>query len=172
MIAYGIGFVPEDRKTSGLALTMSGQQNITLPILRRMGWSLFGSGQFETDTASSAAHKAGVKGSLSARVAALSGGNQQKLLLARWLAAESSDFSSTSRLVASMSAPSRKSTLSFARSAPNAGPARYHLAREISELRGLCDRILVMCRGRLAREHAPTDSEANILAARLGIIRP
>jgi ABC-type sugar transport system ATPase subunit len=48
------------------------------------------------------------------------------------------------------------------------GAAAVVVAREIAELRGLCDRILVMSRGRMVADFSPSESEESILAAAVG----
>ena len=84
----GVGFVPEDRKRHGLVLSMRALENVTLPTLRsiaRAGWLRGGA---ERDLATDAFARLGVRTpDLGALTAGLSGGNQQKLVLAKWLAA-------------------------------------------------------------------------------------
>jgi ABC-type sugar transport system ATPase subunit len=84
----GVGFVPEDRKRHGLVLSMRALENVTLPTLRslaRAGWLRGGA---ERDLAADAFARLGVRTpDLGALTAGLSGGNQQKLVLAKWLAA-------------------------------------------------------------------------------------
>ena len=89
-IALGIGLVPEDRKRQGLVLGESGAHNTTLPILRRLSRALFVRRREEETLASTFFSTLRVRTpSLAAPVAGLSGGNQQKVVLARWLAANS-----------------------------------------------------------------------------------
>ncbi|HEY7372877.1 MAG TPA: sugar ABC transporter ATP-binding protein [Polyangia bacterium] len=84
----GVGFVPEDRKRHGLVLSLRALENVTLPTLRslaRAGWLRGGA---ERALASDAFARLGVRTpNLDAVTAGLSGGNQQKLVLAKWLAA-------------------------------------------------------------------------------------
>jgi len=168
MIARGIGFIPEDRKAEGLLLDLDGRANISLPILRRLapnGW--IGSVR-EKQVADDAAREAGVRGSLDAPVRALSGGNQQKVLLARWLAAGANVFL-MNQPTRGVDVGSKSEIYSLVRKqCANEGKAAIVVAREITELQGFCDRILVMSRGRLVAECSPDDSEENILAAALG----
>ena len=86
----GIGFVPEDRKLEGLVLSMSSLANVTLPLLdaissrswiRRRDERALGRKYFERLRVKIASADAPATG--------LAGGNQQNLVLARWLAAES-----------------------------------------------------------------------------------
>lgn len=88
MMQQGIGLVPEDRKRHGLVLSMNARENISLPILERLarlGW--IQSAQ-ERALAQEYFERLCVRASgLDAPSAGLSGGNQQKLVLAKWLAA-------------------------------------------------------------------------------------
>jgi ABC-type sugar transport system ATPase subunit len=84
----GVGFVPEDRKRHGLVLSLRALENVTLPTLRslaRAGWLRGGA---ERELAADAFARLRVRTpDLGAVTAGLSGGNQQKLVLAKWLAA-------------------------------------------------------------------------------------
>lgn len=88
-MALGLGLVPEDRKRHGLVLSMNARENITLPILNRLaalGWVR----QREEDRLARRYFdlmRVRAPGP-EAAAAGLSGGNQQKLVLARWLAAK------------------------------------------------------------------------------------
>jgi ABC-type sugar transport system ATPase subunit len=87
-MALGIGLVPEDRKRQGLVLGMSARANVTLPLLARPQLSRLGfvRGRAETDLAWASFQQLRVRAPDVDFVAAgLSGGNQQKLVLARWL---------------------------------------------------------------------------------------
>jgi ABC-type sugar transport system ATPase subunit len=168
MISAGVGFVPEDRKSEGLILEMTSSHNITLPILRCL--SRFGlvSGERDRRKAAQAAAAAGVRGELSASVRSLSGGNQQKLVLARWLAAESSILL-LNQPTRGVDVGSKSEIYSLIRETCEAqGRAALVVSREIKELQGLCDRILVMSKGRLVAEHRPGDTEEAILSSAVG----
>jgi len=88
-IALGIGLVPEDRQRQGLVPGASVLHNITLPILRQLARGGWVRRAAERSTGSAYHERLRVKGALDATVAGLSGGNQQKVVLARWLAARS-----------------------------------------------------------------------------------
>jgi ABC-type sugar transport system ATPase subunit len=88
-LALGIGLIPEDRKRHGLILPMSAVANISMPILERLarlGWVMRGR---ERTMARGFFDRMSVRApGLDTAVAALSGGNQQKIVLAKWLAAQ------------------------------------------------------------------------------------
>jgi ABC-type sugar transport system ATPase subunit len=86
----GIGLVPEDRKRQGLVLSMSALGNTTLAILQTLARLSFIRHRSERALAASYFERLQVRASgLDAATAGLSGGNQQKLVLAKWLAARS-----------------------------------------------------------------------------------
>jgi ABC-type sugar transport system ATPase subunit len=88
-IALGIGLVPEDRKRQGLVLSMDVLNNATLSILPRLAKLGFITRAFEQQAASPYFSRLRVKTPrLDTLVAALSGGNQQKVVLTKWMAAE------------------------------------------------------------------------------------
>jgi ABC-type sugar transport system ATPase subunit len=87
-LARGLGYVPEDRKKQGLVLGLSVLENTTLPILKRLARLSFVDRKAERTLAREQGERLRVKTpSLDAAVAGLSGGNQQKVVLAKWLAA-------------------------------------------------------------------------------------
>ena len=87
-LGRGLGYVPEDRKKQGLVLGLSVLQNMTLPILKRLARLTFVDQRAERALGLEHGQRLRVKTpSLDAAVAGLSGGNQQKVVLAKWLAA-------------------------------------------------------------------------------------
>ena len=151
-IRLGIGLVPEDRKRQGLVPSASGLHNISLAILdrlSRLGWLRRGEervlGQRYVDRLRVRTP------SLDAMVAGLSGGNQQKIVLARWLAASSR--------VLILDEPTRGVDVG-AKSEIHAligelaaqGAAIVLISSELPELLTLADRILVLRAGRLVGE--------------------
>src|ERR1022692_4325743 len=85
-MAAGIGFVPEDRRQQGLVMDMSVQQNMALASLRRLGRHGLISGAAERRVTADWSARLRIKyGKLTDPVSRLSGGNQQKVVLAKWL---------------------------------------------------------------------------------------
>jgi ABC-type sugar transport system ATPase subunit len=88
-LAAGLGLVPEDRKRLGLVLTMNCRENTSLAALPRLTRGGFVRRREERALAQRYAERLRVKApSLDAPIAGLSGGNQQKIALAKWLARE------------------------------------------------------------------------------------
>lgn len=88
-VSLGIGLVPEDRKRHGLVLLMSSRDNLILPILER--FALYGwiKNNKVTKVVQKYCERMKIKTrSIDDAVVSLSGGNQQKIMLARWLAAK------------------------------------------------------------------------------------
>jgi len=86
-VDLGIGFVPEDRKKQGLVLDMGGRDNVSLTLLRRL--STFGFSQKRKEGLVFSEYREKLKIKIAAAttpVVTLSGGNQQKIVLAKWLA--------------------------------------------------------------------------------------
>lgn len=88
-MAAGVGLIPEDRKRHGLAPAMTVRENITLPILghlSRLGWV---DRSRERSLVQDAMQRLAVRApSTETPAASLSGGNQQKLIISRWIAAQ------------------------------------------------------------------------------------
>lgn len=148
-MALGIGYVPEDRKEHGLVLKMNIADNITLPMLEKfatMGWL---NPRREHEAARSGAQQLEVKmSSVSQIVGQLSGGNQQKVVLAKWL--------STAPRVLILDEPTRgidvgtKAAVHRLMSSLAAeGMAILMISSELPEVLGMSDRVLVMREGRL-----------------------
>jgi len=148
-LRLGIAYVPEDRQQHGLVLPMNITQNVTLPILQefaRVGWL---DGKAEAQKASEMATRLEVKAAgLWQRARELSGGNQQKVVLAKWLA--------TQPRILILDEPTRgidvgtKAAVHDLMSRLAAqGLAILMISSELPEILGMSDRILVMCEGRV-----------------------
>jgi ABC-type sugar transport system ATPase subunit len=163
MFTHGIGFVPEDRKTKGLILERSTQWNVTLPSLRSLsvlGWLRTSA---ERAFAERAVRIVDVRGELDAPVQALSGGNQQKVVLAKWLATHSRILL-LNQPTRGVDVGAKAEIYALLRSFADSGGAVLLTSRELVEILGLCDRVLVMRRGRVAGELPRTATEEQVMA--------
>jgi ribose transport system ATP-binding protein len=143
----GLALVTEDRKATGLHLDASIRDNVTLPSLGRI--SRFGvrSAAGEAKVAADAVRRLGVRCTGIEQVAAtLSGGNQQKVVIGKWLA--------TSPGVLLLDEPTRgidvgakQEIYALIRALAAEGIAIVMVSSELPELLLLADRILVMCEG-------------------------
>ncbi|MEO7912098.1 MAG: sugar ABC transporter ATP-binding protein [Roseiflexaceae bacterium] len=164
-MALGIGYVPEDRKEHGLVLAMSIADNITLPVIStfaRGGWL---DAQRERMAAVAGAQQLEVKmASVDQQAGQLSGGNQQKVVLAKWLG--------THPRVLILDEPTRgidvgtKAAVHALMSSLAAqGMAILMISSELPEILGMSDRILVMREGRLTGQFNRADATQEQLMA-------
>ena len=165
----GVAFVPEDRRQQGLVMDMSIVDNIALASLARLRRRGLLLRSVEQRFASHWAARLQVKyGSLDNAATSLSGGNQQKVVLAKWLSREPTviivDEPTRGIDVATKSEVHRILADSAA-----AGVAVLMISSELPEVLAVADRILVMREGRLQAELARADaSEERIMAAATG----
>jgi rhamnose transport system ATP-binding protein len=168
-IRQGIAYVPEDRRRHGVILEMPVAANTTLAILRRLatgGMLRFGE---ERRVAGAFVERLGIRtASLDAPAGNLSGGNQQKVALARWLATEPSVIildEPTQGVDVGAKAEIHRLMGELA----GRGMAILMISSELPEVLGMSDRIAVMHQGRIAgtldRAEATQD---RVLAMALG----
>jgi ABC-type sugar transport system ATPase subunit len=167
-MAQGIGLVPEDRKRQGLVLTMLARENTTLTILESLSRLTFVRRALERTVALEHFERLKVRtGLLESPTTALSGGNQQKLVLAKWLAARSS--------ILILDEPTRgvdvgaKAELhAWIDKLASEGAAILLISSELPELLSLSSRVQVLRAGRVAgelpRERASQDSVLRLMA--------
>jgi rhamnose transport system ATP-binding protein len=170
-MAASIGFVPEDRRQQGLVMSSSITRNIALASLRRLERFGFLVGGAERRFAADWALRLQIKyGKLSDPVSSLSGGNQQKVVLAKWLARRPSLLivdEPTRGIDVGTKAEVHRLLDELARS----GVAILMISSELSEVLRVADRIVVMREGRLVSEFDHVDaSEETIVAAATGQI--
>ena len=153
-IHYGIGFVTENRKEQGLVLAHSVRRNTSMAALKRFA-TRFGFLRFaaEREAATADVARLAVRtASIEAAAETLSGGNQQKVVLAKWLG--------TYPHVLILDEPTRGVDVG----------AKFEIYRIIrQELLGLSDRIVVMHEGRVNTTLTPADfNPQTIMAAATG----
>ncbi len=168
-MAAGIGLVPEDRRLQGLVMGSSIARNIALASLARLARLGFIRASTERAFAADWAIKLRVKyGRLSNPISSLSGGNQQKVVLARWLGRRPSllivDEPTRGIDIATKSEVHR-----LLDELAGQGVAILMISSELPEVLRVADRILVMREGRLVAEFAHSAaSEETIVAAATG----
>jgi len=168
-MAAGVGLVPEDRRQQGLVMDMSIQQNMTLASLGRLRHAGLISAAAERAFATDWATRLQLKyGRLTDPVARLSGGNQQKVVLGKWLGRKPT--------LLIVDEPTRGIDINtkaevhqmLARLAAD-GVAILMISSELPEVLHVSDRILVMREGRLTAEYSRADaSEEMIMSAATG----
>ena len=150
-MALGIGYLPEDRQKQGLVLQWGIGRNITLSTLRkcsRRGW-LDTAG--EAEIARSLAEKVNVKAnSIFTLASALSGGNQQKVIVAKLLSADLKVII-LDEPTKGVDVGAKAAIHEIMSDLACQGYAIIMVSSEMPEVLGMCDRILVMREGRITR---------------------
>jgi ABC-type sugar transport system ATPase subunit len=162
-IRLGLGLVPEDRKRQGLVLGESGLHNTSLPILDRLSRAGFVRRREEEELTQSFFTKLRVRTpGLDAPVAELSGGNQQKIVLARWLAARSRILI-LDEPTRGVDVGAKAEIHGLIRDLAARGNAVLLISSELPEVVTLSHRILVMRHGELVAEVAHEDATQEAL---------
>lgn len=169
-IRRGFGFLTEDRKSQGILPDMTLRANITLANLgavARMGFVTRG---FETRQAGLAAENLHIKAtSPDQSIGALSGGNQQKAILARWLFA-GSRFLIFDEPTRGIDVGAKAEIYRLIADLASEGKSILVISSELPEILGLCHRIYVMREGRIAGEfEAGVATQETILATAMGV---
>jgi ribose transport system ATP-binding protein len=172
-VLAGIAYLPEDRKTQGLFLDRSLQDNLLCGNLRQCSRAGVVRGSLSRALAEACCRRLGIRArDLDQEMWSLSGGNQQKALLARWLAASPrvliADEPTRGVDVGAKAEIHRLLTDHAA-----AGNGVIVVSSEMPELIELCDRILVMHEGRLAGGiPGPTATEQDLIRLATGSPAP
>ena len=150
-MTLGIGYVPEDRKKLGLVLSMTSGSNVTLPSLERVsrrGWidRRRESAVVETEHA-----RLGIRGDRTVPVSALSGGNQQKVVVGKWLARDC-DVLMLDEPTRGVDVGAKAELHAWIDRLACEGKAILLISSELPELIALSSRILVMKRGCIVSE--------------------
>ncbi|MBN1517355.1 sugar ABC transporter ATP-binding protein [Candidatus Sumerlaeota bacterium] len=169
-IRHGIYLVPEDRRGSGLITRMAIRENIPLPAQGRyakMGCLI--SRRLETKTSEEQRESLDIKTpSVETEVVNLSGGNQQKVVLGKWLSLEPHViiFDEPTR---GIDVGAKAEIYRIMRDLAKAGVVVIMISSDMEEILHVSDRVAVMCEGRitgvLTREHC---SEENIMQLAVG----
>jgi rhamnose transport system ATP-binding protein len=172
-MASGVGFVPEDRRQQGLVMDMSVQQNVALASLGRLQHAGFIRASAERALAADWAARLKIKyGRLKDPVSMLSGGNQQKVVLAKWLGRRPAVLivdEPTRGIDVATKAEVHHLLVQLARD----GVGVLMISSELPEVLQISDRILVMREGRLMAELAHAEaSEEEIMSAATGQASP
>ena len=168
-VAHGIFLIPEDRKGCGLLLDFPIQENVSLPDMRRHSHRFLISRAREAATAATQRDRLGIKAAdLRIPARSLSGGNQQKVVLAKWLAM-------TPKVII-LDEPTRGIDVGakaeiyrLMRDLASAGVALLVISTDMEEVLAVSDRIAVMHEGRVSGTLAPEQfSEENVLLLAVG----
>ncbi|UWQ17452.1 sugar ABC transporter ATP-binding protein [Jannaschia sp. M317] len=161
----GIAYVPEDRQRHGAILPFPITSNISLPQLDRLGSGPFLNPAAETRLVEDFAERVSIRASSwRQKVSELSGGNQQKVVIGKWLATRP-------RLIIldeptkGIDVGSKSAVHETIGSLVREGLAVVIVSSELEEVLGISDRIVVMARGRVVAEYARPDFSAERIVA-------
>jgi ribose transport system ATP-binding protein len=151
-VRAGMGLAPEERKSQGLLMAEPVYRNVSLPSLRRFARAGFVRGGAELAAAAEVTAQLDVRPADPTRpVRTLSGGNQQKVVLARWLLEECSVLL-LDEPTRGVDVGARTEIYALVRRLAARGVAVVLVSSEVPEVLGLADRVLVIREGRLVRE--------------------
>ncbi|WP_435335822.1 sugar ABC transporter ATP-binding protein [Haloarchaeobius sp. TZWWS8] len=150
MVEAGVGYVPKDRKSEGLLLFQSVVKNTSLAAVRTMNGKLpLLDLDGEKEMTDDAIDELNIKTpSRDALVHGLSGGNQQKVVLARWLAQESSVLV-VDNVTRGVDVGAKEEVYRLCRELTEKGVSIVFIGDELQEVIGMSNRIAVMRKGRL-----------------------
>jgi ribose transport system ATP-binding protein len=148
----GIGFLPEDRKEQGLILGMEVKENITLAALNLLSKMKIIDKKKEVNVALSYINKLSIKTpSVEHKISSLSGGNQQKVVVAKWIATEPKILI-LDEPTRGIDVGAKKEIHLLMSKLAQQGVAIIMISSELPEILGMSDRIVVMHEGRIKGE--------------------
>lgn len=166
-IAHGISLVPEDRRTEGLFLNLSLKTNLSLPLLSTGNHNLAGFGFIrrgrEFAYAQEMEQKLSIKiANVAAITSSMSGGNQQKAAIARWVGLN------TQVLVLNdptkgIDIGARSDIYEVLNRLADSGVGIIMISSQNPELLSMCERIIVLYRGKVASEFQKSEATEDLL---------
>lgn len=165
-----MALVPEDRKSEGLVLSMSITDNLSMASLDRLSRGTFLDRGRTRRTVERAIEQLRIKlGSTDDPVSTLSGGNQQKVVIAKWLATDP-DVILLNDPTRGIDVSTKQEIYRLMRDLAEQGACLLFYSTDYEELIGCCDRVAVMYDGRIIRElEGETITERNLIASALNI---
>jgi len=169
-IAAGVGFATEDRKSEGLMLKLSVLLNMTLVKLPQLSKAGVIDRRAQTAAAKEYVNNISIKTPTVAQIAGnLSGGNQQKVVIAKWLMMDPKVLI-VDEPTRGIDVGSKSEIYGLLNGLAKAGVAIIIVSSEIEEIMGICDRVITICKGRQTA-NLPTQDLASdtVLSAALGM---
>jgi ribose transport system ATP-binding protein len=162
-IKQKIGFLTEDRKGQGLFLEMAVKWNIIFPIARRISKYGVVNTKKEDEIAAHFKERINIKTpSLNQKVINLSGGNQQKIVLAKSLAADS-DILIFDEPTRGIDVGAKQEIYHLMTELADSGKTILMISSDMEELLGMSDRIIVLCEGELVGEVQKDQFEQHLI---------
>jgi len=169
-IRLGIGFLTEDRKSQGLILNLNVKNNICLPSINRLSrWGIMNIRE-ENRISEQYIQELNIKTTgLHQKVMYLSGGNQQKVVMSKWLCIHA-DILIFDEPTRGIDVGSKVEIYRWMNRLKEAGVAIIMISSEMPEILGMSDRILVMHEGSVVKECIPEETtQEMILQCALGV---
>lgn len=158
-LRLGLGLVPEDRKRHGLILSMRVRENMSLTILRRLAAFGFVKQRAERKQAQTYFDRLHVRApSLESATSGLSGGNQQKLVIAKWVAADCKVLM-VDEPTRGVDVGAKQEIHDILREMAKEGRAVLVVSSELPEMLALATRVLVMRQGKIVGEVSRDDAD-------------
>ncbi|MDP9364011.1 MAG: sugar ABC transporter ATP-binding protein, partial [Chloroflexota bacterium] len=172
-MAAGLALVPEDRKTQGLILPLPVRDNVNLATLPRVARRGVVSPGAERAATLAMRDRLAIKtAGTEVPVRFLSGGNQQKVAIAKWLLSDADVFLLYDP-TRGIDVGAKQEIYALMRELTARGHGILFFSTDLSEIVGLCDRALVMYEGAVVRELSGPDlSEENLVSAAVGVTEP
>jgi ribose transport system ATP-binding protein len=168
-IRLGVGLLPEDRKAEGLVAGLTVARNIALPHGRRLAPWGFLPAACEEQLAEPVAGDLRIKATPTQAVRLLSGGNQQKVVLGKWLAGDAKVFI-FDEPTRGVDVGAKVEIYNLMNRLTESGAGIIMISSELPELLGMSDRILVMRGGRIHEEFTAAEAtQERVLRAALGL---
>jgi ribose transport system ATP-binding protein len=151
-IRQGLALIPEDRKRDGLMLILSIMHNISVVVIKNLSALTIVSRTREKEITERSRQLLAIKAASMTNLArSLSGGNQQKTVLAKWLASDA-DIFIFDEPTRGIDVGAKKEIYDFLVKLKAEGKGLIVISSEMQEILGLCDRILVMHEGKIQGE--------------------
>ena len=168
-IRQGLFLVPEDRRTAGLVVDFSVRENVTLPALHRYATHGLVSAAKERVGATAICNRLHVKASsIEIQTANLSGGNQQKVVLAKWLALDPKVLI-VDEPTRGIDVGAKAEIYALLRDLAEAGVAIVMISSDMEEILNMSDRVAVMHEGAMTGTLARADcTEERIMTLAVG----
>jgi ribose transport system ATP-binding protein len=162
-VSNEVALVPEDRRAHGVAVGLSVRENISLASLSRYSKGGFVSRSAENASIDGLIKELSIKTPhRDALVKTLSGGNQQKVALAKWLSCQSKVYILDEPTVA-VDVGAKVEIYTLLNRLAAEGAAILFMSSDLLELAGFCDRVLVIYRGELVNEYAAGELDSDVL---------
>ncbi|MFD7874082.1 sugar ABC transporter ATP-binding protein [Streptomyces sp. NPDC059766] len=164
-MAAGIGLVPEDRKGQGLVLDASVEENLGLVTMRAATRAGLVDRRSQHEAAARIAGQLGVRmAGLGQHVRTLSGGNQQKVVIGKWLLADTKVLI-LDEPTRGIDVGAKVEIYQLINELTAAGAAVLMISSDLPEVLGMSDRVLVMAQGRIAGELAADEATQDAVMA-------